>query len=291
MKEKLKSYTQLVKLRLTITIVATSVFGYIIACQFHSRESIYEHFEWMEFMGVCLGGLLIVFSSNGLNQLIEIENDSKMKRTENRPLVEGRLSVKEARNFSIICGILGLLVLAITTNFATTLWGLVSLSLYVFVYTPMKQVSPFAVLVGAVPGGLPPLIGYSAVSAKLDEIGMVLFFVQFFWQFPHFWAIAWLLHDDYQRAGYWLLPGRGGRDKRSAYQIMIYTIVLVMVTLLPYKLGLINGWGMLVLLPMGLYFIYRSYKLFRSMEIKDAKRLLFSSLIYTPVVFLAYIIF
>ena len=165
------------------------------------------------------------------------------------------------------------------------------LSLYVFVYTPMKQVSPFAVLVGAVPGGLPPLIGYSAVSAKLDEIGMVLFFVHFFWQFPHFWAIAWLLHDDYQRAGYWLLPGRGGRDKRSAYQIMIYTIVLVMVTLLPYKLGLINGWGMLVLLPMGLYFIYRSYKLFRSMEIKDAKRLLFSSLIYTPVVFLAYIIF
>lgn len=292
MKSRIKSYAELVKFRLTSTVVATSSFGYIIALQFTKGENWKDFFDWILFAGVLLGGMFIVFAANGMNQIIEKENDGKMERTSNRPIVEERISISDARIFCWITGLLGIAILIITgATFLSVLLGALSFVLYVFVYTPMKQVSPIAVMVGAIPGALPPLIGYSAVVPRLDEIGLILFLVQFFWQFPHFWAIAWLLHDDYQKAGYWLLPTRGGRDKRSAYQILIYTVILNLVSLMPLYYGVSNISAVSVIIPLALFFLYKAYRLFLTLDTAEARKLLYASFLYTPVVFLSYILF
>jgi protoheme IX farnesyltransferase len=288
----IKAYMQLVKFRLTTTVVATSVFGYLLGCKWQAQPGpMGDFFQLKVFLGVLFGGLLVVFASNGFNQLIEKEHDSKMTRTKGRPLVEERLSENEARIFSLICGILGLVLMAFTTNFVATLLSFISLVTYVFFYTPMKGKSPLAVMVGAIPGALPPLIGYTAVVGRIDEVGVVLFLVQFFWQFPHFWAIAWLLHDDYQKAGYWLLPSVGGRDKKSAYQVLIYTVVLILSSMMPVFYGLAKPTCLTLVLPVGVFMLWQAFKLFRSLDVADARRLLFTSFVYTPVVFIAYIVF
>jgi protoheme IX farnesyltransferase len=290
MREWMKDYSQLVKFRLTTTVVATSAFGYILGCKINNFENWTSTFSWLEFLGVFFGGLFVVFSSNALNQLIEVDNDGKMARTANRPIVEGKISIQHARIFSLASGALGILILALTTTFVATLLGLISLFVYVFIYTPMKQVSPFAVMVGAIPGALPPLIGYTAVIPSIDEPGIMLFLVQFFWQFPHFWAIAWLLHDDYQKAGYWLLPSGGGRDKKSGFQIMIYSVILGLVALMPVYYHIAGPYSLLVIVPISIYFCFRSWKLFQTLEVAEARKLLYASFLYTPLVFLSYII-
>ena len=287
----LKSYFQLVKFRLTSTVAATSAFGYMLGCQLNNRDHWKDAFEWPVFWAVLIGGMLVVFASNGLNQIIEKGNDSKMSRTSTRPIVEERISLSQARIFSWVSGLLGLLLLAVFTPFATMLLSLLSLILYVFVYTPMKKVNSLAVMVGAIPGALPPLIGYTAAVGRIDEPGMMLFLVQFFWQFPHFWAIAWMLHDDYQKAGYWLLPSAGGRDKRSAYQILTYTVLLILVSMMPIYYGLSDVKALSMILPVGAFVLFRAWKLFGSLAVPEARKLMFASLLFTPVVFLAYIIY
>ncbi len=291
MKKTLKAYFDLVKFRLTSTVVATSVFGYLLGCKFNSVDGSLAGFSWLVFLGVFAGGLLIVFGSNGLNQLLEKTQDSQMMRTQSRPIVEGRLSESQARIFSIVCGIVGVLILLFTTPLLTTLLGALSLILYVFVYTPLKGVTPLAVMIGAIPGALPPLIGYTAATGVIDDAGIILFLVQFFWQFPHFWAIAWLLHDDYQKAGYWLLPSKGGRDKYSAFQIVIYTIILIATSIMPVVYGMCDVWVLAGVLPAGLLFLFYALKLRKTLETPDARKLLFTSFLYTPVVFLSYILF
>ena len=249
-------------------------------------------FNWWLFAGVLIGGMFIVFAANGMNQIIEKENDAKMSRTSNRPIVEDRIDVKSARIFCWITGILGLFVLmASGASFLAVLLGGLSLVVYVFVYTPMKQVSPMAVLVGAIPGALPPWIGYAAVVPRVDELGFILFLVQFFWQFPHFWAIAWILHEDYQKAGYWLLPTKGGRDKRSAYQVLIYTVILNLVSMMPLMYGIADIKAISVIIPVGVFFLFKAYRLFQTLEVSEARKLLYASFLYTPVVFLCYILF
>lgn len=292
MKSVLKSYAELVKFRLSSTVVATSVFGYILALKYTHGTHWTEYFNWILFCGVLFGGMFIVFASNGLNQIIEKDNDGKMARTAGRPIVEGRIPVLQARIFCWATGFIGIMTLILTgAPFLAVLLGALSLIVYVFIYTPMKQVSPLAVMVGAIPGALPPLIGYSAVIPSLDQLGIILFLIQFFWQFPHFWAIAWMLHDDYQKAGYWLLPSGGGRDKKSAYQILIYTVILNLVSLMPLLYGLSSVNVLFVILPLCLYFFFKSLQLFKTLEIKDARKLLYASFLYTPVVFLSYIFF
>lgn len=291
MKQTFKNYAQLVKFRLTSTVVATSVFGYILGCKINNNAHWTEEFHWYTLLGVLFGGMLVVFSSNGLNQLIEKENDGKMARTSTRPIVEGRISIEHARIFSLVSGVLGVLILALTTTFTATLLGLLSLAIYVFIYTPMKQVSPLAVMIGAIPGALPPLIGYTTVVPSIDQPGIMLFLVQFFWQFPHFWAIAWLLHDDYQKAGYWLLPSKGGRDTRSAYQIVIYSVMLCMVSLMPIYYHLCGPWALTIVLPVSLYFCYKAFRLLKTLDQKEARKLLYTSFLFTPLIFLAYILF
>jgi len=290
MKSVLKSYAELVKFRLSSTVVATSVFGYILALKYTHGSHWADYFNWTLFCGVLFGGMLIVFASNGLNQIIEKENDGKMTRTSSRPIVEGRIPLLQARIFCWATGFIGIMTLILTgAPFLAVLLGAISLIVYVFIYTPMKQVSPLAVMVGAIPGALPPLIGYSAVIPSLDQLGIILFLIQFFWQFPHFWAIAWMLHDDYQKAGYWLLPSGGGRDKKSAYQILIYTVILNLVSLMPLLYGVSSMNVLFVILPLCLYFFFKSLQLFKTLEIKDARKLLYASFLYTPVVFLSYI--
>jgi len=292
MKSKFKSYLELIKFRLTSTVVATSSFGYLIALKFVKGEAWLSDFNWLLFTGVLVGGMFIVFAANGLNQIIEKENDSKMSRTSNRPIVEGRIDIRDARVFCWITGFLGIFTLiAVGASFLSVLLGGLSLVIYVFIYTPMKQVSPVAVMIGAIPGALPPWIGYTAIVPRVDEIGLILFLVQFFWQFPHFWAIAWILHDDYQKAGYWLLPTRSGRDKKSAYQVMIYTVILIMVSMMPLMYGVADIKAILVILPLGLFFLYKAYRLFSTLEVTEARKLLYASFLYTPVVFLCYIFF
>jgi protoheme IX farnesyltransferase len=185
----------------------------------------------------------------------------------------------------------GILLLSLTVPFVAVFLSGLSLAIYVFVYTPMKQTSNIAVMIGAIPGALPPLIGYTAVVGRIDEPGMMLFLVQFFWQFPHFWAIAWMLHDDYQKAGYWMLPTSGGRDKKGAYQIMIYTVLLIIVSMTPIYYGMSGPRALILILPISLWVLYKSYGLFKTLEVKEARKLLYATLIYTPVVFMAYILF
>ena len=291
MKSTLKAYFDLVKFRLTSTVVATSIFGYMLGCKFNSTDGSLNGFSWIVFAGVLVGGLFIVFGSNGLNQLLEKSQDSQMSRTQSRPVVEGRLSEAQARLFSLFCGLFGIAVLLFTAPLLTTILGTLSLVLYVFVYTPLKGVTPLAVMVGAIPGALPPLIGYTAATGVVDDAGIILFLVQFFWQFPHFWAIAWLLHEDYQKAGYWLLPSKGGRDKYSALQIVIYTIILIATSVMPVLYGMSDVWALIGLLPSGALFLFFAFKLHRSLEVTDARKLLYTSFLYTPVVFVTYILF
>jgi len=292
MKSTFKSYLELIKFRLTSTVVATSSFGYLIALKSIGGDDWLSLFNWWLFAGVLIGGMFIVFAANGMNQIIEKENDAKMSRTSNRPIVENRIDVKSARIFCWITGILGLFVLmASGASFLAVLLGGLSLVVYVFIYTPMKQVSPMAVLVGAIPGALPPWIGYAAVVPRVDELGFILFLVQFFWQFPHFWAIAWLLHEDYQKAGYWLLPTKGGRDKRSAYQVLIYTVILNLVSMMPLMYGIADIKAISVIIPVGVFFLFKAYRLFQTLEVSEARKLLYASFLYTPVVFLCYILF
>lgn len=292
MKSTFKSYLELIKFRLTSTVVATSSFGYLIALKSIGGEDWLSLFNWWLFAGVLIGGMFIVFAANGMNQIIEKENDAKMSRTSNRPIVEDRIDVKSARIFCWITGILGLFVLmASGASFLAVLLGGLSLVVYVFVYTPMKQVSPMAVLVGAIPGALPPWIGYAAVVPRVDELGFILFLVQFFWQFPHFWAIAWIFHEDYQKAGYWLLPTKGGRDKRSAYQVLIYTVILNLVSMMPLMYGIADIKAISVIIPVGVFFLFKAYRLFQTLEVSEARKLLYASFLYTPVVFLCYILF
>lgn len=291
MKQIFRAYFELVKFRLTATVVATSAFGYLLGCKFNSINGDFAAFQWPAFLGVFVGGLLVVFGSNGLNQVHEEIPDSKMVRTQNRPIVEGRLTVQQARVFSWFSTLLGVLLLMVTTSLLTALLGLLSFVLYVFVYTPMKGISPLAVMVGAIPGALPPLIGYTAFTGEIDEAGIILFLVQFFWQFPHFWAIAWLLHDDYQKAGYWLLPSMGGRDKKSSFQVVIYTLILIVASVMPVFYGLCSYWALIGILSSGIFFAIFAFKLNKTLQIADAKKLLYASFIYTPVVFLTYILF
>lgn len=291
MPSTIKDYFLLSKFRLSATVAATAFFGYILAVKLQSTATHWQDsFSWVQFWALLIGGMLITFSANGFNQIIEKKQDALMQRTLDRPIAAGRMTEENARIFCFVTGILGMLTFAFFTNFTTTILAMVSMVTYVFIYTPMKGVSPMAVMVGAVPGALPPLIGYTTFTDSIDSLGMIFFFIQFFWQFPHFWAIAWLLHDDYQKANYWLLPSKGGRDKQSALKIFMYTIVLVLASMVPYYFKIVDTWAMIIVFVMGLLFIQLTVGLIIKQDLAAAKKIMFFSFIYTPVIFILYIL-
>lgn len=283
---KITDYAQFTKLRLSSLVVFSAVIGYVIAV-----EELNRPVSWLEMTMLFLGGFLVTGASNGFNQIMEREYDKLMPRTANRPLPTGRMTVTEGMIVATVCAVAGAVLLHLYCNPLSALLSIIALLLYVFAYTPMKRVSPWAVFVGAFPGAVPPMLGWVAATEGYGFIGtnaLLLFAVQFMWQFPHFWAIAWVADDDYRKAGYRLLPSKE-RDKSSAFQVLVYTFFLVPISALPLLFGMTGIIGISIVLACGIVFMYQAWKLFHTLDIKAATQLMFGSFIYLPVVQLAYL--
>lgn len=274
---KFKAYLVFTKFRLAFTVVISAVLGYI----FNDGSS------WLDGILVFLGGALVTAAANGSNQIWEREVDAKMARTQNRPLVTGTMTVKEAYVVVVVSLVLGTALLAYI-NYLSAILGVISYIFYVFLYTPMKLKSPWAVFVGAFPGALPPMIGAVAASGEFGLVPGVLFFVQFVWQFPHFWSIAWITHDDYAKGGFHLLPSQFGKSKNSAFQIVVYSAFLIPFSLIPWLLGWTNNFSLIAISILGLLFYLQADRLLRTCDDKDAKRLMFWSIIYLPLIQIIY---
>ncbi|SMB97452.1 protoheme IX farnesyltransferase [Hymenobacter roseosalivarius DSM 11622] len=275
---KLKAYFQLLKFRLSITVAFSSAIGYLLGV---------HELDWSRALLVMLGGLAVTGSANTINQIHERDLDKLMKRTAKRPLPMGVLSIPEAWVFAIVLGLAGLGLLAYYFNLLTAALSLLSLILYGFIYTPLKTISPICVFVGAIPGGMPPLIGWVAATGVLGIEAWVLFGIQFMWQFPHFWAIAWVLDEDYKRAGFKMLPTPGGKDLRTAFQIMTYTLLLIPLSLLPLQFGMAGKISAMIAVVCGVLFLMQTFYLMRTCSKKAAMNIMFGSFLYLPIVQIA----
>lgn len=279
---KTVGYGRLLKAKLSLLVVFSALVTYL---------TVATNVSWYSIIGLVIGGFLITGASNGLNQIIEIKTDALMERTQNRPLPQHVLTHVQALVFTCCILIAGLWVLWNFSGMRSALLGLLSVVLYVCVYTPLKRVTPFSVLIGAFPGALPTLIGGVAASSSIEQyrFSMVLFFIQFFWQFPHFWALAWFNHDDYARAGFHLLPSKGGKDAATRFQILFYTSILLPVSVLPFALGFTGVLSTLVAVICGIALVIQAYIFYRLKSDAQAKKLFFVTLIYLPLVQLAFI--
>lgn len=242
-------------------------------------------FSWIDLLLLCVGGFLVTGAANAFNQVLEQNIDRLMPRTANRPLPAGRMKTNEAVLVAGLMSLLGISLLA-SFNALTSLIGMISLISYAFIYTPMKRISPIAVLVGAFPGAFPPLIGWVAVTGSLDPEALVLFGIQFMWQFPHFWAIAWLRYEDYAKGGFYLLP-TGKRDKQSALQGFIYAAFLLPIGWMPYFLGMSGVISGIVVMALSVYFTWNAWLLYQNCTREAARTLMFSSFFYLPLVQIA----
>jgi protoheme IX farnesyltransferase len=278
---KARAYFQLLKFRLSLTVAFSSAMGYLLGA---------AEISWSRALLVMLGGLLVTGSANIINQVFEKDLDKLMSRTEARPLPTGRVTPNEAWTFCIILGVGGLWLLSHYFNPLTAALSLLSLILYGFIYTPLKTISPVCVAVGAIPGGLPPLIGWVAATGFVGIPAWVLFGIQFMWQFPHFWAIAWVADEDYKRAGFKMLPSPGERDLRTAFQIMTYTVLLIPVSLLPLVLGISGRVSAGVALVCGMLFLLMTVQLMRTQDRKAALSIMFASFLYLPIVQIALVL-
>lgn len=207
----------------------------------------------------------------------------------NRPLPTGRLSIAEAFGFSMVCFIASMVLLIMFTNPLTVILSLVSMILYSFVYTPLKRVGSIAVFVGAIPGALPPLLGWVAATGAISHEALIIFGIQFIWQFPHFWAIAWVADEDYKKAGFKLLPYGGKKDLNTAIQIMIYTLFLLPLGLLPAKFGITGINSAIIATVCGVLFLAQTFSLLKTGSRQSALRIMFGSFLYLPIVQIAYL--
>lgn len=278
---KLKDYAQFVKLRLASIVVFSAFAGYMLAP---------GQADWHKLSILIISGFLVTCASNGFNQIIERGLDALMDRTAKRPLPDNRMSLIEAYTFATILGVVGLVLLFVFINPLSCFLGLLALLSYTLAYTPLKRITPFAVLVGAFPGAIPPLLGWAAATNSIGIGGLILFAIQFMWQFPHFWAIAWVLDDDYKKAGFKLLPSPGGRDKASAFQVLVYSIGLLPISLLPIVFKMSGTIAAVAIIITGVWFLVLSIKLYRSLELKDSRKLMLASFVYLPVVQIALIL-
>lgn len=272
----LSDYGQLVKTRLNLLVVFSTGIGYLIGTN--------GAINWAEFGLLCLGGFLTVGSANGINQILERESDALMKRTLDRPVVQGRISILHAILFTLGLGILGTVILGGMFNELTALLSLLSLVLYGFVYTPLKKIHPIAVHIGAIPGALPPVIGYVAASGSVDAMAISLFVMQFLWQFPHFYSISWLLDDDYRRAGLKMMPLGTQKGKWAAFQIVIYSALMIPVSFLPFLFDEGSFLAGALISATSFFCLYYSAGLLQTLTNVEAKKLMFGSLVYLPTV-------
>ncbi len=275
---KIKSYISFTKFRLSALVVVSALSGYLFAR---------GHDSFQIFL-LLVGGLLVTAASNGSNQIWEKDLDKLMKRTAGRPLPQNQMSLSEAYTVVIVCLVVGTFMLY-QINLYSAILGLSAYISYVFLYTPLKRVTPWAVFVGAFPGAIPPMLGAVAATGKFDLVAGVLFFVQFIWQFPHFWAIAWVAFDDYKAGGFALLPSKLGKSKNSAFQIAIYSLILIPFSLLPWVLNWTGTVSLVIACVIGGLFFLQSYKLFMTCEDKDARTLMFASFIYLPIIQFLYV--
>jgi protoheme IX farnesyltransferase len=269
-------------------VVFSSVVSYLLA------PKVVEY-DWLMIVLLFAGGFLVTGSANAINQAVEKDTDALMKRTAKRPVASGRMSEKEAWAFAIITGIAGVFILGYFFNWLSAGLAAFSLFLYAFVYTPLKKLNAIAVLVGAFPGALPCLIGWAAGNDSIfenghgwkDYGGWILFGIQFLWQFPHFWAIAWIAHKDYSGAGFKLLPADKGPTRFTALQTIVYALLLVPVCSLPYLINMSGSTSLIVIMLANLFLVGQCVRLYFEMDAKAARRVMFSSYIYLPIVLLA----
>lgn len=279
LRQKLKDYQQLMKFTLSFTVVFSSVVCYLLVPGIE--------FDIISVLLLFAGGLLVTGAANAINQVAEKDTDALMKRTASRPVASGRMSVDEASTFAVIAAVFGMFIIGIWFNWIAALISGFSLFLYGYVYTPLKKVHSISVLVGAVPGALPCLIGWAAGDPELGAGGWILFLLQFFWQFPHFWAIAWIAHEDYTKAGFRMLPSTGGQTKYAAVQSILYAILLIPIGVLPWAFGMTGMVSMVIVLLSNLVMLSFCINLFRDMDTSAARRVMFGSYIYLPVVLLS----
>jgi protoheme IX farnesyltransferase len=278
---KARAYWELLKFRLSFLVSFSCAFGYVLAS---------TQINWFTLAMVFMGGFLLSGASVTINQIIEKDLDKLMTRTLARPLPTERLSVQEASVFAIICLVAGISLLIAFTNPLTTALSILSMLLYSFVYTPLKRVGPIAVFVGAIPGALPPLLGWTAATGVISHEALIIFGIQFIWQFPHFWAIAWVADEDYKKAGFKLLPSGGQKDLNTAIQIMIYTMFLIPMGLLPATFGITGTLSAIVATVCGVLFFAQTFSLMRSGDRKAALKIMFGSFLYLPIVQIAYLL-
>lgn len=278
---KVHAYWELLKFRLSFLVAFSCAFGFVLAT---------PNVNWITLVMLFFGGLLLSGSSVTINQVIEKDLDKLMTRTMNRPLPTGRVSVQEAIIFALICFAVSVSILLIFTNIFTTILSILSMILYCFVYTPLKRVGSIAVFVGAIPGALPPLLGWAAATGTITHEAWIIFGIQFIWQFPHFWAIAWVADDDYKKAGFKLLPWGGQKDLNTAIQIMIYTLFLLPLGLLPAKFGVTGIDSAIVATICGVLFLAQTFSLMKTGSRQSAMRIMFGSFLYLPIVQIAYLL-
>ena len=291
---KSKDYLQLMKFTLSFTVVFTCVICYLLA------PNVVEY-SWPYILLLFAAGLMITGSANAINQAVEKDTDAVMKRTGKRPVASGRMHENEAYGFAIITGVTGIALMYIFFNPASAILSALSTFIYAFVYTPLKKVSAVAVLVGAFPGALPCLIGWVAATGVVSPFadvnvngklysngpGWALFGIQFLWQFPHFWAIAWIAYQDYARAGFRLLPSHRGPERSTALQTILYALVMIPVGVLPYVFHLTGNVSLWIVLAANIFLLAQCVRLYFELTPAAARRIMFSSYIYLPVVFLS----
>lgn len=276
-----KDYFQLIKFTLSFMVVFSTVVSYLIATNYRNVSDVLLLF---------LAGMLITGSANTINQIAEKDTDALMKRTASRPVASGRMTAKHATVFAIITGVLGLMIMLLKFNWQSSLIGLLSLFIYGFIYTPLKKVNSVAVLVGGLPGALPCLIGWVAAyyDAPIEWTGgWIIFAIQFIWQFPHFWAIAWVAHQDYSKAGFKLLPSDKGPTKFTAVQTIMYSTLMLPIGVLPYYYNISGITSLWILMACNIAMIALSIRLYIKMDVASARRVMFSSYFYLAVVFIA----
>lgn len=279
---KLKSYYELLKFRLSFLVAFSSGFGYILG----NHGMVY----WSTFITFCIGGFLVSGGSITINQILEKEYDKVMKRTMGRPLPTNRVTKLEASVYALALLLIGFIMIFISSNALTLLISIFSMVLYCFVYTPLKRVGPIAVFVGAIPGALPPLLGWVAATGRISYEAIIIFGIQFIWQFPHFWAIAWLADEDYKKAGFKLLPAQGKKDMRTAINIMIYTLFLLPLGLLPAKFGVAGINSAIIATVCGVLFLTQTFGLMRDNSRKSALKIMYGSFLYLPIVQIAFLV-
>ncbi|HVW96530.1 MAG TPA: heme o synthase [Mucilaginibacter sp.] len=278
---KLADFSKLIKLRLTFLVVFSASISFLIGSKVNG------HIDWMNWLKLIAGGFLVTAAANCFNEIIEKDLDKLMRRTMDRPIPAGRMTTGQGLVMGLFMAIFGTYLLG-KLNLTAGYLSVFSILLYAFAYTPLKRKSPIAVFVGAIPGALPPLIGYVAAHPQIDDIALILFGIQFVWQFPHFWAIAWVLDDDYKLAGFRLLPS-GKRDLTSAIFALVSTIILLPVSLLPTWYGYGGYYVGGVSLICGIAFLYLALKLLSDRQIASAKKLMYGSFFYLPVVQLMFL--